>query len=214
MEMPIESLIQGKRLEVARMQDRVITLIYDHVQPDAMLYGGTAIWRCYGGGRFSEDIDIYVDSNFWDRLAPALKKEEITVTWRDAESPLHMRLSDGNTELLLEASTGRYESSISQYARTDGSTITITTLSPTELLVRKTEAYLGRRYVRDIYDIVHLTNYLRKDDPYVLSTLRAFLKGIEKPVDERILQSLVYKGEKRMTFEKMVDYLERWADEV
>jgi predicted nucleotidyltransferase component of viral defense system len=125
-----------------------------------------------------------------------------------------MRLSNGQTEMLLEASIGAYESAISQYIKVDGSSLTITTLSPTELLVRKIEAYEGRRYVRDVYDIMHLTNYLKKNDYRVASKLRPFLKNIQKPVDERILRSLIYKGDKKITFEKMVAYLKRWSDEV
>lgn len=214
MEIPIEKVIQGKRLEVARMQDMIIGLIYDYVQPDAILYGGTAVWRCYNGGRFSEDIDIYVGQSFEKKLKQVLEENKISIIWRDKELSLHMRLSDGTTEMLLEANIGKYESAISQYTNVDGSSITITTLSPTELLVRKIEAYEGRRYIRDIYDIVHLTNYLDKNDEYVASKLSYFLKDIKKPVDEKILPSLVYKGNKIMSFAKMVEYLGRWLNEV
>ena len=214
MEVPIESLIQGERLKVARLQDTVIGLIYDYVQPNAILYGGTAIWRCYDGGRFSEDIDIYVSPAFGKKIGPALQMEGIRIVWRDRELPLHMRLSDGETEVLLEAGVGKYESSISQYMRVDGSSLTITTLSPTELLTRKTEAYEGRGYIRDIYDIVHLTNYLDKRDYSVRSRLKPFLRNLKKPVDARILPSLIYRGDRKITFEGMVEYLGRWADEV
>lgn len=214
MEMPIEGLVSGKRLDVARMQDAVIGVIYDYVQPDAILYGGTAIWRCYNGGRFSEDIDIYVSPSFEKKLYPRLKEQGISVMSRDRELPLHMRLSDGVTEVLLEANIGSYESIISQYAKVDGSSMTITTLSPTELLTRKVEAYEGRRYIRDIYDIFHLTNYLDKTDLLVVSQLKPFLKNIQRPVDERILESLLYKGNQKVTFDKMLEYLRRWINEV
>lgn len=214
MEPPIESILPGERLEIAKMQDTLVTMIYDYVQPDAIMHGGTAIWRCYGGGRFSEDIDIYVDNTFEKRLYPELRKRNIEVVWKDEDLPLHMKLSDGSTQVLLEASIGRYESSSTQYIRADGSSITVTTLSPTELLARKIEAYEGRRYIRDIYDIMHLTNYLHKDDTYVISKMKPFLKNIKKPVDEKILRSLIYKGNKKLTFDEMVGYLRGWIDEV
>ena len=214
MEPPIESLFRGERLEIAKMQDAVVKLIYDYVQPDAIMYGGTAIWRCYDGGRFSEDIDIYVNSAFEKNLYPEFKKRGIEVVWRDTDLPLHMKLSDGSTKILLEASIGKYESSSTQYIKTDGSSITITTLSPTELLVRKIEAYEGRRYIRDIYDIMHLTNYLHKDDAYIISKIKPFLSDIKKPVDEKILRSLIYKGNKSITFNEMIGYLRGWINEV
>lgn len=210
MELPIEAALSGKRLSLARMQDLVIRLIYDYAQPDAILYGGTAVWRCFGGGRFSEDIDIYVKEGFSRKFEKILSKSSISILGRDVELPLHMRLSDGETEMLLEASVGRYESVISQYVRTDGTLMIITTLSPVELLIRKMEAYEGRRFVRDLYDIVHLTNYADRDDHYLKRRLKQFLKGIEEPEDEGILASLVYKGPV-MPFAKMVKYLQQWS---
>ena len=214
MEPPIESLLSGERLEIAKMQDAIVKMVYDYVQPDAIMHGGTAIWRCYDGGRFSEDIDIYVNNTFEKRLYPELRKRNIEIVWKDGDLPLHMKLSDGSAEILLEASIGRYENSSAQYIRTDGSSITVTTLSPTELLVRKIEAYEGRRYIRDIYDIMHLTNYLHRDDAYVISKMKPFLKNIKKPVDEKILHSLIYKGNKKLTFDEMAAYLKGWIYEV
>jgi predicted nucleotidyltransferase component of viral defense system len=28
--------------------------------PNAVIHGRTAIWRCYGSNRFSEDVDVYL----------------------------------------------------------------------------------------------------------------------------------------------------------
>ena len=59
---PIADPITGDRLRLAELQYEVIDIIYNRVEPDATLYGGTAIWRCYGGNRFSEDIHIYLSN--------------------------------------------------------------------------------------------------------------------------------------------------------
>ena len=56
---PIGNLISGERLKIASLQDYIVELIYSKLEPSAILYGGTAIWRCYGGMRFSENLDIY-----------------------------------------------------------------------------------------------------------------------------------------------------------
>ena len=214
MESPIEAYLDGRKLAMARMQDRIIELIYEQVQPDAVLYGGTAVWRCFGGGRFSEDIDIYVGKGFESRLRNSLRSGELGVVSQEPGFPLNMRISDGSAEILLKAkAAGTPAAVISQYMRVDGSSMTISTLSAAELMVRKIEAYEGRQYIRDIYDIVQLTNHVAKDDYYVNSKLGPFLKSINGPIDSAILKSLVYKG-KAMSFHEMKEYLIRWSGEV
>ena len=118
----------------------------------------------------------------------------MSLLWKDKDLPLHMRISDGKTDVLLEAGVMKPESAPVQYTKTDGTSMTITALHPTELFVRKIEAYEGRRYIRDIYDLFYLTNYVDSKDHYVHSRLRQFLKEIKRPVDEKVLKSLVYKG--------------------
>ena len=209
--LPIESMLSGKRLEMARLQDTLVELIYSYVQPDAKMYGGTSIWRCYDGGRFSEDIDIYTGRGFSKKLELWLSKGGLQITWRDPEISSNVRISNGVAEVLLEAKVGDAESKLSQYRKIDGSAITIYTLTPTELLKRKIEAYSSRLYIRDLFDIFVLTNHLDKNDYSVSRPMKEFLKNIEKPVDERILASLVYKGPAKMGFKEIVKYLEGWV---
>ena len=45
--------------EIAYAQDVILGEIYKFF-PNAVLHGGTAIWRCYNGRRFSEDLDFYL----------------------------------------------------------------------------------------------------------------------------------------------------------
>ncbi|MEK6826160.1 MAG: nucleotidyl transferase AbiEii/AbiGii toxin family protein, partial [Nanoarchaeota archaeon] len=45
--------------DLAYAQDILIGELYRFF-PDAIIHGGTAIWRCYNGNRFSEDIDVYI----------------------------------------------------------------------------------------------------------------------------------------------------------
>lgn len=117
---PIAALISGKRLAVAALQDVVVEIIYDRVQYDAQMYGGTAIWRCYNGSRFSEDIDIYVKRGFVKKLEKQLPLHGLSITWRNPELGSDMRISDGVTEVLLEAKEGGAESMLVQYAKVDG----------------------------------------------------------------------------------------------
>lgn len=45
--------------DIAYAQDIIIEELYTFFST-AVLHGGTAIWRCYNGNRFSEDIDFYI----------------------------------------------------------------------------------------------------------------------------------------------------------
>ena len=61
-------------VELALLQDEVMEILYG-IENGLVLHGGTAIWRCYGGNRFSEDLDFYcqnteaLDKNLKTRIA-------------------------------------------------------------------------------------------------------------------------------------------------
>ncbi|MEM1668801.1 MAG: nucleotidyl transferase AbiEii/AbiGii toxin family protein [Thermofilaceae archaeon] len=54
---PLIRMLRGKMLRIAELQDAVIVELSKRV--DFVLRGGTAVWRVYGGKRFSYDIDLY-----------------------------------------------------------------------------------------------------------------------------------------------------------
>lgn len=62
--MKIPLILQLKRQnhkELAIAQDIMVENIFNI--EDAVFHGGTAIWRCYGGNRFSEVIDLYLPND-------------------------------------------------------------------------------------------------------------------------------------------------------
>ena len=211
---PIGSYLSGQRLELSELQDYVIDIIYDRFQPDALLYRGTAIWRCFGGARFSEDIDMYMNKGSFDSFISSLDRYGLRLLWQDPEFPMFIRIANDHTELLLKAKEGYVENEIRAYSRVDGSTKTIIVPSPTELMVSKIEAYLNRIFIRDIYDLFILTNWLDKTDYVVRTNLFEFLKDIQTPVDEEVLASLLYFAGRNLDFIKMVNYIKRWLDEI
>ncbi|MGC8505426.1 MAG: hypothetical protein ACP5NK_01785 [Thermoplasmata archaeon] len=211
---PIASLLTGQGLKIAELQDYVIDIIYDHFQPDALLYGDTAIWRCFGGMRFSEGIDIYMDIDPFNHFVSALKDYNLELAWQDPEFPTRIRVAGMETDLLLETKHGYAENEMRTYSRVDGTTKTISLLSPTELMIRKMEAYGGRRYIRDIYDLFILTSWLNKSDYVIKSRFTSFLNGIHRPVDEKVLSSLLYAGRMDLNFDQMIEYMKRWIHEV
>ncbi len=205
----IGNALSGERLELALLQDYVMEIIYNSIEPGALLYGGTAIWRCYGGMRFSEDIDIYMKSASIEKLIKNLPAYDLTLESRDKDLQTIVRVSNGKTSLLIEAKEGNAESTIMPYVKVDGSTMAIGVLTPAELLMRKIEAYSNRKYMRDLYDIYVLTGRLDSKDYFVRSKLLEFIKTINKPADEKVLKSLVYAG-KAISYREFIDYIKKW----
>jgi len=212
-EPPLFNFLKGEKLEKAKLQDLIIEIIYNHIQPNAVLYGGTAIWRCFGSNRFSEDIDIYVNSNFSKNLKKELEKNQLKIVWKNPRIK-SWKISNGITEVLLETKIGEPEKIPIQYKKVDGISITVFSLPPLDLAIRKMEAYSQRLFIRDLYDIMFLTNFLNKDDYYTKTKFKEFLSNIKKPIDEKILSSLILKGYSKFTFRMIVDYLRRWVGEV
>ena len=48
--------------KIAYAQDLVLEQVYKSFN-NAVLHGGTAIWRCFSGKRFSEDLDFYLENS-------------------------------------------------------------------------------------------------------------------------------------------------------
>ena len=55
----ILKLKKSSQKEIAKAQDLIVEEIYK-IFDKAIIHGGTSIWRCYNGNRFSEDIDMYI----------------------------------------------------------------------------------------------------------------------------------------------------------
>lgn len=47
----IQRLKKKEYREIAPFHDAVVDLLYQ-TESSVILHGGTAVWRCYGGGRF------------------------------------------------------------------------------------------------------------------------------------------------------------------
>lgn len=211
---PIGNLLKKPRIDLANLQDYLIEIIYNKINPNAILYGGTAIWRCYNGSRFSEDIDIYLSTDSLEKLVNSLPHYGLKLLSRNRELKSIITVSYGTASVLVEAKEGTGENTVLPYTRIDGSTMMVQVLSPTELMVRKVEAYQGRRYIRDIYDLFILTRFLDRHDFTVRSRLQAFLKNVEEPIDEPVLRSLIYSGKNDFTFRGLIGYIARWLNEV
>ncbi|AGO61854.1 hypothetical protein [Ferroplasma acidarmanus] len=164
--------------------------------------------------RFSEGSDIYLDRKEFDKFLRSLDEYSLKLIWQYPELPTRIRVAGDEADLLIESKPGIAENEIRAYSRVDGSVKTISVLSATELMSRKIEAYQSRGFVRDIYDLYVLTNWLDRSAYMVKSKISNFLHGIQAPVDENILPSLLYAGSGNLNFHRMVDYIRRWVNEI
>ena len=176
-----------------------------------VLHGGTAIWRCYSGKRFSEDLDFY--SSTFPGLTKQFEKiglsQGLSITkMKDAGNVIFSTISNGRARVKLEINHSRkIDGSLTTYELADGTEIEILSLTPDQFIEEKIAEYTDRRFVRYLYDICHLT----KSYKIMISTrmhLKQFLHTIQRPVDEPILRSIVYIG-LAPTFDRMFDGIRR-----
>lgn len=196
MKIPLAKKLKKRaHAEVAMLQDEIVEIFYslctDH---EPVFHGGTAIWRCYGGSRFSEDLDFYAEpgDDFEKKLREELDSRGLSLLkYKKAPNVIFSKISDGTVEVRLELSLMKPpEKVLGKYEKADGTYIDVYTLSPEILISEKMKAYEGRRFIRDIYDIYHLSGYVEKPVPGI----SGFLSKIEPPVDEGNLKVLVYSG--------------------
>lgn len=202
-----------KHREIARAQDMVIDELYRYFD-NCVIHGGTAIWRCYKGNRFSEDIDIYIPKNLKkvNDLFEALEKKGFVVKKRKvAERSLYSVLELNRTEIRLEAVFKSVHGYLKEYETTDGNLISVYTLTPEEMINEKVETYLKRLKIRDLYDIFFLLRYA-KDSKKIVKNLTLLVNKFTKPIDEKELRILILEGlvpETRKMIEYIKDYL-KW----
>ncbi len=194
--LPIISKLKKERHKiVARAQDIMIEEIYK-IFDKAVLHGGTSIWRCYKGNRFSEDIDVYIlkDINKINKVFENLEKKGFIIEKKKiGENSLFSKLKFNRETVRLEAIFKTIKGSLKEYENVDGSLIIIYSLTVEELLDEKVETYLKRLKVKDLYDVFFLLRYV-KDIENVKKSLNYLIKNFKMPIDEKELKILILEG--------------------
>lgn len=208
MKLPLDKRLKKRaHVEVALLQDELVDAVYS-VENNAVLRGGTAIWRCYGGSRFSEDLDFYASKKIIEIEGELRKRGLEASKFKQTENLLYAKASNGETEVRLEANfASKKRGTVCGYERADGGMMQILSLTPEELLLEKTSAYYGRRLARDLYDAQHLSG-LVENEAAVATQMRKFVSSIPKPVDEGNLKAILYAGA-IPSFEQLRDALTR-----
>lgn len=195
--------------EVAKAQDVVVESLYG-VFNDAVLHGGTSIWRCYQGNRFSEDVDVYLarDVEKINLLFELFRKRGLSVEKkRIKENSLYSTLKLNNTVVRFEALFKKLKGHLKEYETAEGNFITVYTLTPEELIKEKAAAYFKRQKVRDLYDVFFLLRHVSNMSS-IRRLLEDFVAKFKKPVDEKDLKVLLSEGV-IPTSEDMLAYIKR-----
>ena len=179
--------------EVAEVQDIIMVSL---AEKGVVLHGGTAIWRVYGGKRFSYDIDLYHQSP--QEVSRELRRiDELTLEKERVTSSgvLYSRLRRGRVAVEVDVSPfyREVETVEGRYPMVDGSTLVVLTLTPEDLLREKAEAYLRRRRAKDLYDVYYLLGLV--EPGRVANSLRRLTEVLKAPPsDMGELKELILVG--------------------
>ena len=193
--------------EITRAQDILIETLYK-IFDEAVFHGGTAIWRCYNGNRFSEDIDVYIPKNKEkiDRFFELIEKKGLIIERKKiSENSIYSTLKFNRTIVRFEAVFKKVKGSLKEYEKAEGNFLTVYTLTPEELINEKSQAYIKRQKIRDLYDVFFLLRYI-KNIQDVKKSLNELLSNFKKPIDEKDLNILILEGIVPTT-QKMIDYI-------
>lgn len=182
--------------------------------PAAVLHGGTAIWRCYGGNRFSEDVDFYLPPSAKGKtgaLAEILGRRGLaTAKLKETSNSVFGEFGAGASAVRFEATfQGAREPVVIRYEMLDGSFAAVRTLTAEALLVEKSLAYMSRRKARDLYDVYFLV-HLAQAGGTAKQAARNLLDSFKPPVDEGTLRTVILTGSVP-TVADMKEEILRWA---
>jgi len=185
--------------KIAAAQDFIVDAVYTHF-PKAVVHGGTSIWRCYNGSRFSEDIDVYIPRSFdkkeiFNNFVDYLKNKGFIIkSFKKTANSIFSKFEFSRAEVRFEAvfkTVGKFV--VKPFELTDGTFVNVYTLSPEDLLIEKIAAYQSRKKARDLYDIWFLS-HLATVTIDIKRYLKNFEKNLEKPKDYDILKTLIIFG--------------------
>ncbi len=212
MKIPIAKLLKTRVYrEMAAFQDDVVDILY-RTDNTIIIHGGTAVWRCYGGSRFSDDIDAYISSGRLEELKEKIRKTAfehgvVVQKIKDTGNVIFIGLSLEDKQLKVEINHQKknLKPTAARFERTDGTYMEVLTLTPEDLILEKINAYQNRLLIRDVYDIYILANQV-SDNKKIKENVLQFLKKLKPPVNEETLPSLIYVGP-APSFETMIRHI-------
>lgn len=209
MEIPLQiRLKRESHRKIAYAQDLVVKEVYSIIN-HAVLHGGTAIWRCYNGKRFSEDLDFYFPKNLKkiELIFENLKKLGFEIIKKKiSEKSVYSELILDRTSIRLEATFQKISGILADYEMSDGNFISIYSLTLEQFLSEKIITYLKRFKIRDLWDVFFLLKNTKNIEN--LKNLELLIKNYKKPVDEEDLKVILLEGIIPSS-EEMIQYIKR-----
>lgn len=196
---------------IAKAQDIIIEEL-PKTFPNAVLHGGTAIWRCYHGNRFSEDIDAYLPKNMEkiEEFFKILENKGFKIEKKKiSENSIYSELKLDRTSVRFEAVFKLIKGNLINYETAEGNILPIPCLNAEEIIKEKVNAYSNRLKIRDLYDIFFLLRYIDNKET-IKKELLEFISNFKKPKDEKDLSILIIEG-LVPTIEQMLNYIKREA---
>jgi len=197
--------------ELAFAQDIIVVELYKFF-PEAIIHGGTGIWRCYQGNRFSEDVDVYIkrDEKKIEEFFKSLENKGFKIIKkRLKENSLYSGLEFNGIETKFEATFQNKKPFFKRYETAESFFINVYTLTPEDLVIEKVETYLKRKKIRDLYDIAFLINHV-ENKKLIKNYLKKLIENFEKPIDEENLANIIILGV-IPSYNQLLMEIERWA---
>ena len=208
MNIPLINKIQKEsHRQIAIAQDIIIEEVY-RIIPTAVFHGGTCIWRCYSGKRFSEDLDFYFpcDKRI-DEIFQNLKKQGFKILKQKiSKNSVYSELLYNRTSVRLEGTFQIKKGELIDYKKVDETIISIYGLTPEQLIHEKILTYTNRRKIRDLYDIFFLLKYA--DFALIKNEIKQLIDTYEPPFDETDLKTIIIEG-LIPTAQDMLKYIKR-----
>jgi predicted nucleotidyltransferase component of viral defense system len=209
MKIPLQTKLKREsHRKIAYAQDLVVKEVYSVIN-NAVLHGGTAIWRCFDGKRFSEDLDFYFPKDLkkvqlifenLKKIGFEIKKKKIS------ENSVYSELILNRTSVRLEATFQKISGVLVDYGMSDGNFISIYSLTLKQFLSEKANTYLKRFKIRDLWDVFFLLKNI--ENVKSIKEIGNLIKNYKKPVDEEDLKVILLEGIIPSS-EEMIQYIKR-----
>jgi len=197
--------------DIAYAQDILVEQLYNFF-PNAVIHGGTAIWRCYNGNRFSEDVDVYIskDNESIKRFLSSLENKGFKIIKKRIKgNSIYSEFIFNGAILRFEATFQTKKSIFKRYETSESSFNNVFTLTSEDLAVEKIDTYLKRRKIRDLYDIYFLLHYIGNFSK-IKNHLEKLIKNFESPVDEKNLATIIISGSVP-SYKQLLLEIKKWA---
>ncbi len=195
MKVPLQARLKKEsHRRIAYAQDIIVKKVYETFEKP-VLHGGTGIWRCYSGKRFSEDLDFYLpkDKDKIKSLFENFERQGFKILKKKiSDNGIYSELEFENIKVRFEAIFKKINGSLCDYESSDANIISVYSLTKEEFIIEKANTYLKRRKIRDLWDVFFLLKEM--DSPQKIKELANLIKNYKEPIDEDNLKVIILEG--------------------